>query len=288
MTALHRARMADAATIDAFLSGHGPTSMFLRSNLARFGTDDTDNPHGTAFYLSEQDGALTGVFASTNSGYLMAQAPVASPEDWAAFANVLHGKTVQGMTGVPDQVQACLRACGLGDGPWQLLADEPLYHIRLSDLPELPAIVRTPTAADVPMLEEWFTAYETDTGFAPASDGPTESGRTRAAAAVNAEHIVLLEEDGAPVAMAAVNARAADVVQIGGVFTPDDLRGQGFARRAVAGLLCRCAERDGATQSVLFANNDAAAHAYEALGYRLIGQYRVALLATPTRIGDTG
>lgn len=283
---LRRATSLDIAPMDAFLSQHAATSMFLRSNLAQHGTDDTTHPHGTTFFLVEDTDGIAAVFGVTNSGYLMAQAPWADASQWAAFARRLGGTSVCGMTGVPEQVQACLAACGVSQGPWQLVADEPLYHLSLSDLVDLDADVRAPVASDAPMLENWFTAYETDTGMARPADAPTDSARARAAAAIHAPNLVILEEAGTPVAMAAVNAQVADMVQIGGVFTPDALRGRGYARRAVAGLLRRCVVRDGATQSVLFANNAAAAHAYEALGYRLIGTYRVALLAAPKVIGD--
>ncbi len=283
---LRQATTQDVVKMDEFLARHAATSMFLRSNLAACGTDETSHPHGTSFFLTRDADGVSGVFGLTNGGYLMAQAPAAQPAEWTGFAQAISGRTVRGMTGVPAQVQACLAACGLAHGPFQLLADEPLYHLNIADLVDHPADVRTPHAGDVPMLKQWFTAYETDTGMAPPTDAPTDSACARAAAAIGAAHIVILEDAGQPVAMAAINAHVADMVQIGGVFTPDGLRGRGYARRAVAGLLRRAAIQDGAAQSVLFANNTAAAHAYEALGYQRVGDYRVALLAAPTEIGD--
>lgn len=283
---LRRATADDAAALDAFLSTHAATSLFLRGNLAGFGTDNLDHPHGTAFYVNEAGQGITGVFGITNAGQLMAQAPDAPDDAWAGFAAAITGRKVIGMTGRPVQVQACLRACGLALGPWRVLADDPLYHLHLSDLAEVEGEVRTPVAADLPLLEKWFATYELDTGQALPDEGPSDAARARAAAAIGSEDVVILEEDGEPLAMAGINARLPDIVQVGGVFTPDGLRGNGYARRAVAGLLRRCAAQ-GVTESVLFANNDAAASAYEALGYRRVGDYRVALLLTPRIIGDT-
>ena len=51
----------DAAAMDAFLAGYPATSMFLRGNPAKHGTDDRMAPHGTKFYLTEKDGQITAV-----------------------------------------------------------------------------------------------------------------------------------------------------------------------------------------------------------------------------------
>lgn len=282
--ALRRAGAQDAAAMDAFLATHPATSMFLRANLAAHGTDDTAHPHGTTFYVPDVPGDVTAVFGITNGGYLTAQAPEAAPELWDAFAGVIAGRAVAGMTGRPVQVQACLRACDLVLGPWAVLADEPLYQLALADMEAMPGTVRTPTPGDLALLETWFATYELDTGQVLAEDGPSPAVKARAARAIGSDDVVILEDDGAPVAMAGINARLPDVVQVGGVFTPDGLRGNGYARRAVAGLLRRCAAQ-GVTQAVLFANNEAAAHAYEALGFQRVGDYRVALLRRPITIG---
>ena len=90
----------------------------------------------------------------------------------------------------------------------------------------------------------------------------------------------MLERDGAPVAYAAYNAAVPTCVQIGGVWTPPDLRGQGFARAVVAGSLLAARERD-VQRSVLFTevDNHFAKSAYRALGYERIGDYGMVMFA---------
>lgn len=275
----------DASALETFLASHAATSMFLRSNLAANGTQDTVSPQGTTFYLGVQNQAIRAVFGITNRGYLLAQAPEAPHALWAEFAGRITGRSVCGMTGVPEQVQTCLNAVGLSDGPWQIHADEPLYHLQIADLSCEPVTVRKAVAKDLPLLVDWFNAYEQDVGHAAAGTPPTAQVLERASRAIGSPDVMLLEQDGTPVAMAGINARLPDIVQIGGVYTPMVLRGRGYARRALAGLLRACAAQ-GVQQSVLFANNAPAARAYEALGYLLIGQYRVCLLQTPTVIGE--
>ncbi len=285
MTDLRRAMPQDAEAMEVFLAQFAATSMFLRSNLAAHGTDEQTHPHGTTFFLTTERQEVTGIFGISNGGYLMAQAPDAPPEDWDAFAAAIKGRTVAGMTGRPIQVAACLAATGLTHGPWAVLADEPLYHLTLTDLADVPGTVRTPAETDRALLEAWFTTYALDTGQAEPGDGPTEWAKARAGAAIGSDDVVILEENGTPLAMAGVNARVSDIVQVGGVFTPDGMRGNGYARRATAGLLRQCGTQ-GVTQSVLFAHNAVAARAYEALGFQHVGEYRVALLATPRVVGE--
>mmetsp|Transcript_18499 Transcript_18499/g.30246 ORF Transcript_18499/g.30246 Transcript_18499/m.30246 type:complete len:262 (+) Transcript_18499:301-1086(+) len=259
--------------------------MFLRGNLARFGTCNKTAPHGTAYYLAEADVGISAVLGITNQGYLMAQAPETPIGLWMAFRHQIIGRTVLGMTGVPEQVQDCLTALDLWGGPWLLLRDEPLYYLDIADLASDSVQVRRAADADLSMLVRWFGGYESDVGQAPVGAPPSLSAKDRAARAINSPDVVLFEMDGVPVSMAGINARLSDIVQIGGVYTPSEMRGRGYARRAVAGLLQKC-EAEGVTQSVLYAANEAAVRAYEPLGYRQIGQYRVALLQTPTKIGD--
>lgn len=82
-------------------------------------------------------------------------------------------------------------------------------------------------------------------------------------------HRVLLRGD-VPVCMTGFNAVLPEIVQVGGVYTPPDLRGQGFAKVAVAQHLMEVAV-DGVTEAVLSAANDSAARVYTALGFQRTG-----------------
>jgi uncharacterized protein len=74
-------------------------------------------------------------------------------------------------------------------------------------------------------------------------------------------------------------ARADESVQIGGVWTPPELRNRGYGRAVVAGALHESA-RDGVTRAVLFTDNPAARRSYERLGFRQIGEYGITIYAT--------
>ena len=75
-----------------------------------------------------------------------------------------------------------------------------------------------------------------------------------------------------------------DLVQIGGVYTPPGLRGQGHARRAVA-LHREEARAEGIRTAILFASGAAACRAYEAIGFERIGSYALSILRKPVAVG---
>jgi ribosomal protein S18 acetylase RimI-like enzyme len=76
-----------------------------------------------------------------------------------------------------------------------------------------------------------------------------------------------------------------EAVQIGGVYTPPALRGQGYARAVVAASLL-AARSQGAHLATLFTGvqNLAAQRAYEALGFQVVGDYRLVTFRTPLSI----
>jgi len=83
-----------------------------------------------------------------------------------------------------------------------------------------------------------------------------------------------------PVAYSVFNAMLPDIVQIGGVWTPPECRGRGYARSVVAGSLV-AARTQGVARAVLFADplNAAARAAYLSIGFAIVGDYGLVLLA---------
>jgi RimJ/RimL family protein N-acetyltransferase len=274
---------SDQALIKTFLYQHAETSMFLLNNLLNHGIGASDHKHATTFWVHARNDQIIGVFGIANNGYCVAQAPEAVPQDWADWAALMQGRAVHGMTGVPAQVDAALLAFGVRDAVFSVNDDTPLYALDQRDLPDFGSTMRCAGGADETVLAEWFKGFALDTRTAGSETQAKREGKSRAADAIGNPDVMLLIHDGAPVAMAGINARLPEIVQIGGVYTPPALRGRGYARRAVAGLL---KAQSGIDRSILFAADTAAARAYEAIGYRLIGSYRVAMLKEPKTIGQ--
>ncbi|MEQ5869949.1 GNAT family N-acetyltransferase [Sagittula sp. NFXS13] len=280
---MRKADIRDAGAIAAFLEVHVETSMFLLGNLEAHGVGNHEAPHGTAFFLRETGDKLTGVFGATNSGYLMCQLPGLTEAEAQTCVHLLKGRDLVGMTGEADQVAVMLDALPVAQDGWQLNQVQPLYHRALAGLISADH-TRSAEAGDVAMLTGWFASYLRETQTCPAGDLMSHAS-ARAEAAVGAAHIRLLIEDGQPMAMAAINARAGRAVQVGGVFVADALRGMGRGGRVTAALLAEAAVA-GADLAILFAASPSAARVYERIGFERCGAYRLALLKAPMTMGE--
>jgi len=281
---LRAAHPGDEPQIEAFLARHAETSMFLRSNLQRLGLSDNTSPHGTAFWLAGADD-ITAVFGISNAGYVLVQAPGAPPELFAAFAARIAGRTVQGFSGVSDQVEAAKHALGIAAAPFALDNPEPLYRLSLADLrlPAGPGEIRPPDEGDRDLIYRWTRAYSAELNMS-SPDRLDEEAESRTERALTGGDVRLLHIDGTPVGMTAINARLPDMVQIGGVYTPPDLRGRGHARRAVALHMAEIRGEGGKT-AILFASGPAACRAYEAIVFERVGEYSLAILTDPVSVG---
>lgn len=282
---IREAKAGDEQAILDFVKPHISSSMFIASNLQGYGLFNRTDPHGTTFWLSEKNGALEGVFAVTNNGYLMAQWPSAGAADWTEFARVLHGRSIVGMTGVEEQVDAAIASLNLPESAISLRRNDPLFDLELTGLRSEDQ-TRQPCETDVPMLLTWWQDYMAATGQALKTEEATKAEtERRTKSAIEGGLVRLLLVDGQAVAMTNINARFQDIIQIGGVYVPPDQRGQGFAGRVVKAQLAELAQQ-GDRKAILFAASEDAAKAYTRIGFQLIGNYRMVLLKAPTSIGD--
>ncbi|HHL20364.1 MAG TPA: N-acetyltransferase, partial [Aliiroseovarius sp.] len=254
---IRAARAGDETAIQAFLSRHAETSMFLRANLHRFGLFDRDHPNATEYFVEDQNG-ITGVFGRSNSGFLLVQAPEATAHFWDQISALMQGRHVVGMSGAPAQVSALKRGLGLEGAAFAIDDAEPLYRLDLDQLqaPE-GAEIRAPVRADGPLLRDWTYDYDVNTLGVPDSPGTRDRIKAEVTRMIDAGTTRLLIENGQPVAKTAFNAVLPDMVQIGGVYTPPPLRNRGYGRRVVAAHLAE-ARAQGVRTAILFASGAAA------------------------------
>jgi len=275
---LRVATVDDLPALTAFLRRHEATSMFPLSNLAGAGLNGA-GPYGMRFWVT---GDVSGAIGLTNGGMLQPQWPGAA--DWAAARVVLAGAEVAGVIGPAGQVTALVAALGLGAAEARLISTEPGFVLDLKDLivPKGPGVLAGLDAAEPAVLYAWRAAYLTGvTGTPPdraAELGQRDIEQFRAAG----RHRLLLE-DGAHVAMCGFNATLPDVVQVGGVYVPPDLRGRGRARRVVALHLAEARAR-GVGRARLFAVSEQAARAYRAIGFGPADPVGLVLFAEPQQV----
>lgn len=269
---LRPATAADLPAVESFLRAHEASSIFPLANMAG------DGPSAQKLWIAGEAG-VEGVIALGASGFLMPQWPGL---DAAEVMRALSGQRVAALVGDDAQVTAL---CAALPEPPRHLSHEPLCTLDLSDLivPEPNGTHLAPIRPeDAETVIAYRTAFDVETLSAPA-----ESARAKAELDVGrwlraGTHRLLWQGD-RPVALTGLNARLADVVQVGGVFTPPELRGQGHARRAVAWHLVE-ARAAGARRAALFAANDPALRAYRAIGFAQVGWMGLALLPRPVTL----
>lgn len=267
----------DEEVLDAFLLQHADSSMFLRSNLRASGLVDGGETYQVTHAAALDSGLIVAVAAHTWLGSLLLQAPVHLAEVVRA-AVARSGRRVAGIIGPWGQVVAARDALSLGQTPTSLNSREILYALELAslvipnDLARGRVRCRHPRSDELDLLVEWRVAYDLET----LSDSGDLAVCRRKVEALHAEgrDFVLVADADEPVAFSAFNAGLPDVVQIGGVWTPVAQRRRGFARAVVAGSLLE-ARGQGVRRGVLFTAQDnwPAQRAYEALGFRPVGDY---------------
>lgn len=280
---IRQTRPEDLTALLGFLRQHVDSSMFLLGNIEAHGLGNETHPHGTHVLVHEEAGGITGAFGATNSGYLMCQHPGVTAAIARDYIDRLGNWRILGMTGAADQVAMFLDALPIAADAWQVNRVEPLLSRDLADLPVADARLRAPVPSDRAMLTDWFTGYLVETGILDRTTAPDHAS-TRAQSAVASGGVrLLVGPDGAAIGMSAVNARATDVVQLGGVYVAPRFRGQGHAGRMIAAHLAEL-RATGTNRAILFAASDAATGAYLRLGFAVIGSYRIAMLRAPATL----
>ena len=194
-------------------------------------------------------------------------------------AVVASGRAISGISGPAEQVEATRRVLELADRPTRLNEREILFSLDLRDL-NIPLVLasgevqcRLPHPEELELLTEWCAAYSMETlgqietpSLRPACRGTIEARQA------TAMHWVLVVGE-TPVSYSAFNARLPDIVQIGRVWTPPDLRSKGYARSVVAGSLLS-AQSQGVNRAILFTgqDNQAAQAVYRGLGFQPTGE----------------
>ncbi len=270
------AEAQDLPEVDSFLAARTHLAMFPLSNLRQHGIAG-DHPHRLTLWMTRQNGALTDVLALSAAGMVM---PLLPSGDFTAAAAVLRGHSLTGLIGAQDWVRPLQAALRLTSAP-MLDRDEPHFLLTLADLVPQPGPGELVPLAQAPEAEikRWLAAYVAETMNAPADKIPSEVESRYERYMKAATHMCLIDGD-RPLSMTGFNARLPDMVQIGGVFTPPELRGQGLARRALALHLAQARDA-GIKQATLFAASEAAASAYRAVGFQHVGQWTLLLLPEP-------
>jgi RimJ/RimL family protein N-acetyltransferase len=279
--------LGDEDALRDFLAPYEASSMFLLANSRAAGLVDQGQALQGTYVAAIEPGKWSGVAAHYWNGILVLQAPEARTLEPVARAAILRsGRELRGLVGPREQVFGALRALSLQDRPTTHDSREKLYELSLAELrvPDALAsgriVCRRPRASELDVLAAWRAEFSIESlGLSDGDDLRAESRADLVRQDANGSVWIALE-DGRPVSLSAFNARLPAIVQVGGVYTPPEWRGRGYARCAVAGSLLAMRQA-GAERAVLFTEekNSAARAAYEALGFRVVGDYGLVIFS---------
>jgi predicted GNAT family acetyltransferase len=271
----------DQPALEAFALPRVETSMFLLGNSRAAGLVDRGERLQGTYAAAFEGGAIAGVAAHFWNGNLVLQAPVHLSELWRA-ATVASARGLQGLIGPTAQVAAVMRELGVAPDAdlVQMYASENLYTLALDGLIAPVALTlgaitaRRGAERDLDVLTRWRADYVVEALNERESAALLQECRDAVERQIRAGQLWIAEAASRPVAMTGFNTTIREAVQVGGVYTPPELRGKGYARAVVAQSLLD-ARADGAGMAILFTGQDniAAQKAYAALGFQYAGDY---------------
>jgi predicted GNAT family acetyltransferase len=152
---------------------------------------------------------------------------------------------------------------------------EPRHRLRAFELtrvtpvPLVPGFMRPAGSADLPVVERWYRAFESEADRSPGERRAAEV----AARALRAGRVFLWDTNG-PVTQAAIVGITPRGVRIGMVYTPPEHRRRGYATALVGALSQRCLD-DGRSFCSLFTDlaNPVSNAIYPKVGYRPVTDF---------------
>lgn len=272
----HPTAVLEVDAIDAFLALHAHSAMYLRAELRKPGA-------AANFAVAREDGRIVGVAAQVASGMVVLQAPLRAGELGADLLR-RSGRRLAGFYGPAQQVRQALDEMGLAGV--RLLKDtvEDLFALALDDLRVAPVLAqrqarcRVAHAGDAALLVAWRRAFRRAALNDVDGEQLDAASRADIEALLAAGSLFMLEGEG-PLACCSFNARLPDIVQVGNVWTPPALRGNGYAQAVVGGALALAAKQGVGTAVLSTGRHNAPAQAaYRALGFTVVGDYATACI----------
>ncbi|MCA9969314.1 MAG: GNAT family N-acetyltransferase [Anaerolineales bacterium] len=280
----------DEAALEMFLQPRLESSLFLLGNMRLAGLADHGRPYQGTYAAAFVDGAIAGVAALFWNGMLVLQATKHLDACWRT-AVAQAKRPLQGLIGPAAQVQAVKESLALAAAAIRMDEVEYLYSLKLDDMivPEKLQMGvwqgRRAASEDLEQQTAWRVAYMMEEMNEADTTELWQRARQSVQHAINADRLWLLQVDGRVVASSGFNAAVAEAVQVGGVYTPPEWRRRGYGRAVVAASLLD-ARAEGVPTGILFTgvDNVPAQKAYEALGFRRIGDYRILYLHEPLQL----
>ncbi|PYQ35858.1 MAG: GNAT family N-acetyltransferase [Acidobacteria bacterium] len=277
----------DETVLRDFLSPRVESSMFLLANAHAAGLVDRGEALQGTYVAAREEGRIVGVAAHFWNGMLVLQASDEAILETVARAALSRSRRdLRGLAGPRSQIDRALGRLDLRSRPTSCDTREMLYSLDLRELrvPEGLAsgrlVCRPPFDGELELLARWRADFSIESLGLSKTPELESISRGEVERLHREKNQWVLIDGERLVSYSGLNARLPDVVQVGGVWTPPDLRGRGYGRCAVAGSLL-AVEREGVARAVLFTDeeNHTARAAYEALGFQVVGDYGLVIFS---------
>ncbi|MGI9215084.1 MAG: GNAT family N-acetyltransferase, partial [Gammaproteobacteria bacterium] len=287
----------DTKKLEAYLGLYKSECMFICSNLSVAGIEykgaDIQGEYFGYFRynpleLTEQ---LDGVIVHYWNGNVMMHAS----DQTILKQLVIHLKNnitrpIAGILGSNIQAEYVIQNLGLSNANFSINRKEWLYKINIANLNEVnfPKKLDVVSAKEVSkdLLIRWMQAYDVE-ALGASKDSNLEKRAIEKVNRLLKNDCCILLSKGKPVSLCAFNARLEDMVQVGPVWTPPEQRNKGFAKLLLTFALFQ-EKIKGTKEAILFTYNPAAIKVYLSIGFKKIGDYRLALFSkNPINLKDT-
>ena len=277
MISIEKLSRENIGEADQYLSGREETSQFLINNLKEHGPTLTTHPNSGNFKLVRIGEEVKGVFCLARRGTLIVQTDVDFSEailnsrleepmplrgfigEWGSTEPIWRRYQAANLSYKPSyQSKESLYSYDLRTGDENLRHDARVRFLRKSDFEQWLAFSRDyMTEHSIPddltseqKQSNFMTQIKNKTWWG-LFDGPKMLSRT------------------------ALNTKGETVGQVGGVFTPKQLRQKGYAKATMFHMLKDCRDLHGHRKNILFTGeaNTPAQKLYESMGYRQIGSF---------------
>ncbi len=284
MTRIKTLTPDDKNAIESLLRSRLETSVLMLGQLQHPGSGrDTAEacPFDYAGVFSAQ--RLQGVAAHDANGFVLLQADDSINE---LFLHLVRSSSrpVKGILGPTTQVKTLLHSLQIPDGSLQLLSHDRLYQLPLAQL-RLPSrltsghyTARLLETRDLETLAQWKRDYAVETLKQRRADLSPDQFAAEARRALTTGRTWVLEEKNTLLSTCTVTAMADEVIQVGLLWTPRDLRSREYGRCVLAACLYDAWLKSIRSATVFFsAKNQPATHLCRALGFEPAGEYSLVL-----------
>ncbi|MCL2470075.1 MAG: hypothetical protein FWF24_07660 [Alphaproteobacteria bacterium] len=286
----------DAAALDALLAPHTAEAYHLRLNALAYKLVYEGKPFEAEYFGAFEEGRLVGVlsYSWNNTILVFAENPESLPllAQAARGAIVKRGGVLEAVVGLAPHAGAVIEGLAIPPDVLRKRNEGWLFRLGLENLhlPRWPedVFLRLAEEKDRILLVAWRMAFNMEAKN--AASGP------KLKAAVEKEvdfwlkntPTFMLEKEGRPVSFCGLGGNIPDMVIVGPVFTPMEMRNQGYGRVVTGyGLKMLMDERSALREATLYAVRPDAIRVYESLGFRRAADWLSAALKEDYKVTES-